>query len=284
MPMITMLGNGNSQRGYFYAALVLSVISIPMLFLTYKNCKEIITPEKEERPSIKDSLMAVVSNKQLLIVISALFILFTGLFQRLGTLVYYCIYDLGRPDLIPVLMTLLSVCMAIGAFIPPIATKYIEKKTLLQMGLTITGLAFASMYFVPYTNTTMIIVLSVIACIPLGFNGIMIFSMTADCIDDNQVKTGLRSDGAIYSFTSLVTKISNALVGVISVAALGMVGYVANAQQTPEAINGINTIVNLIPGILFLIAVIPMCFYKITKERADKNSSILVERHKERAN
>jgi GPH family glycoside/pentoside/hexuronide:cation symporter/probable glucitol transport protein GutA len=63
-----------------------------------------------------------------------------------------------------------------------------------------------------------------------------------------------------------------------------MVGYVANAQQTPEAINGINVVVNLIPGILFLVAIIPMCFYKITKERADKNSSILVERHKERAN
>lgn len=284
MPIIIMLGNGNSQKGYFYAAIVLSLVSMPMLFLTYANCKEVITPEKEERPSVKESLMAVVSNKQLLIVILSLFILFTGLFQRLGTLVYYCIYDLGRPDLIAVLFTLLSVCMAIGSFVPPIAIKYIEKKTLLQIGLAITGLGFAGMYFVPSSNTTMIIVLSVIACIPLGFNSIMIFSMTADCIDDNQVKTGIRSDGAIYSFTSLITKISNALVGLISVSALGMIGYVANAQQTAEAIQGINVIVNLIPGVLFLVAIIPMSFYKITKERADNNSLILAERHKERDN
>jgi GPH family glycoside/pentoside/hexuronide:cation symporter/probable glucitol transport protein GutA len=284
MPIIQVLGGGNNQRGYFYAAIVLSVVSMPMLFLTFKNCKEVITPEKEERPSVKESLHAVVSNKPLLIVFASLFILFTGLFQRLGTLVYYCIYALGRPDLIAVLFTLLSVCMAIGSFIPPIATKYIEKKTLLQIGLTITGLGFGSLYFVPATNVTMIIALSFIACVPLGFNGIMIFSMTADCIDDNQVKTGLRSDGAIYSFTSLITKISNALVGTISVASLGLVGYVANAQQTPEAITGINAIVNLVPGIMFLIAVIPMFFYKITKAKADENSRILIERHNKSGN
>jgi sugar (glycoside-pentoside-hexuronide) transporter len=280
MPLIQILGHGNNQRGYFYAAVVLSVVSMPMLILTFINSKEIITPAKEERPTVKESLKAVVSNKQLLMVFASLFILFTGLFQRLGTLVYYCIYDLHRPDLIAVLFTLLSVCMAIGSFVPPIATKYIEKRTLLQIGLAITGLAFCGIYLVPAANITMIIVLSVVACIPLGFNGIMIFSMTADCIDDNQVKTGLRSDGAIYSFTSLVTKISNALVGTISVVFLGLVGYVANAQQTPQAIHGINFIVNLLPGLMFLAAIIPMFFYKITKERADNNSKVLIERHK----
>ncbi|MBU3101139.1 MFS transporter [Clostridium sp. DSM 17811] len=278
MPLIQILGKGNNQKGYFYASIVLSLISMPMLFITFKNCKEVITPTKAEKPTVKQSLKAAFSNKQLLLVYATLFLLFTGLFERLGTLMYYCIYYLKRPDLIAVLFTLLSVCMAIGSFIPSIATKHIEKSTLLRIGLVTTGISLCGIYLTPETNITMILILSVFACIPLGINGIMIFSMVADCIDDNQLKTGFRSDGSIYSFTSLITKISNALVGALSVTFLGMVGYVAKAQQTAEAVHGINIIVNLLPGIMFLLATIPMSFYGITKIRATKTSEILLER------
>jgi sugar (glycoside-pentoside-hexuronide) transporter len=275
MPLILFLGNGNDQNGYFYASIVLSLISLPMLFITFKNCKEVVIPTKEEKPSIKESLRAVALNKQLLLVFATLFLLFTGLFGRLGTLVYYCMYVLNRPDLIAVFFTTLSVCMAIASFIAPLLEKFLERRTILRIGLSITGLSFIAIYFTPATNTTMLIVLSIIACLPLGLNGIMIFSMTADCIDDNQLKTGVRSDGAIYSFTSLITKISNAIIGSLSLAALGYFGYVANAQQTPEAINGINMVVNLAPGILFLLATIPMFFYGITKAKAFNTSKEL---------
>jgi Na+/melibiose symporter-like transporter len=177
-------------------------------------------------------------------------------------------YVLNRPDLIAVLFTILSACMAVTSLLPPLLEKFPERRTILKIGLSITGLAFIAMYLTPATNVTMLIVCAIIGSLPLGFNGIMIFSMTADCIDDNELKTGVRSDGAIYSFTSLITKISNAIIGSLSLAALGFFGYVANAKQTPEAIDGINIVVNLAPGILFLLATIPMYFYGITKAKA----------------
>ncbi|MBZ5749646.1 MFS transporter [Metabacillus rhizolycopersici] len=100
-------------------------------------------------------------------------------------------------------------------------------------------------------------------------------------IDENQLKTGVRADGAIYSFTSLITKIVSALVGALSATVLGAIDYVAHAKQTPEVVDGINMLVNLGPGILLLLGTIPLYFYHITKTRAMQTSEQLVKRQNE---
>ncbi|WP_419888191.1 MFS transporter [Neobacillus niacini] len=284
MPLITLLGNGNQQNGFFFAAIVLSVVSAPLLYLTFRNCKEVIEPVKEERPTIKDSLKAVSSNKPLMLILANLFTVLVGLFGRIGTLTYYCIYVLHRPDLIAVLFTLLSVCGAVGAISLPFFAKFMEKKTIMILGTTITGLAFIAMYFTPATSISMIIVWTIIASLPIGFASPMVFSMVGDCIDEHQVKTGIRADGAIYSVTSLSTKIASAIVGAAAAAILGAIGYVANAEQTPEVVNGINVLVNLAPGIIFILSTIPMYFYKISKARAMENTEELIRRQSQLLN
>jgi sugar (glycoside-pentoside-hexuronide) transporter len=278
MPLITLLGHGNQQHGFFYAAIVLSIVSAPVLFLTFKNSKEVITPVAEEKPSLKESLKAVGANKPLLLLLVNLFIVLLGVFGRIGTLTYYCIYVLNRPDLIAVSFTILSVCGAIGAFCLPFIAKFFEKKTILILGSTITGLAFILLYFTPATNIPMVIALTIAASLPTGFASPMCFSMVADCIDDYQVKWRVRADGAIYSVTSLSTKIAIALVGAVSAYTLGAIGYVANAKQTTEAINGINMLVNLSPGIIYIVSTVPLYFYKISKSKASENTLELLNR------
>lgn len=281
MPLIQLLGNGDQKQGFFYASIVLSLVSAPLLFLTFKNCKEIITPAKEERPSIKQSLKSVGSNKPLMLILISLFIVLLGLFGRLGTLVYYGIYVLNRPDMVAALFTIFSVCGAIGAFGISFVAKFFEKKTILIAGTIIAGLGWCALYFTPVTNITMVYIWSAISSVPMGFSGLMVFSMVADCIDENQLKTGVRADGAIYSFTSLITKIASALVGALSATVLGAIGYIANAKQTPEVVDGINMLVNLGPGILLILGTIPLYFYHITKARAIQTSEELVKRQTE---
>lgn len=277
MPLITILGKGDNQHGYFYAAIVLSVIAMPMLFLTFKNCKEVVAPMKEERPTIKESLMAVAKNKQLLLVLACLCISLFAVFGRIGLVMYYAIYVVGRPDLIATMFTTLSVAGVVGASILPFVARFFEKKTVLGSGNVLSGIALIALYFTPASNITLIIALTFVACLSMGFSSMM-FSMVADCIDDYQVKSGLRSDGAIYSFTSLTTKIVNAIVGSASVAILGLIGYVANAPQTAETVKGINALVNLAPGLIYLIALIPLFFYTLSKAKAMENTRVLLER------
>lgn len=249
--------------------------------MTFKNCKEVIAPAPMEKPSIKETLKAVSSNIPLLIILANLLIVLMGLFGRLGTIVYYAIYVLNHPDLIAVLFTLLSVCGAIGAIFLPFIAKFSEKKTIMILGTSIAGLAFIATYFTPVTNITMIIVSTIIACLPIGFASPLCFSMVADCIDDYQVKTGKRAHWAISSVFSLFTKVASAIVGAVAASTLGLIGYVANTQQTPEVVDGINMLVNLVTGILFVLSTIPLYFYKISKARATENTKELLRRHSE---
>lgn len=266
IPLVKYLGHGNDSKGFSSAALVLSAVSLPMFFLVFFKCKEVVQLPKHEAPTLKESANAVLTNKPFLLAIINLFFVFTGLFGRLGTVVYYYIYNMQRPDLIGPLMGLFGLCTALGAIIVAFLAKRFEKIHISMVGMLISGLGLIAIFFTPVTNIPVIVALTIISSVPLGFGTPIIFSIVGDCVDYYQLKTGKRADGAIYSAMSLVTKISMTLIGVLAVSALSAVGYVANQPQTPEAIKGINIIVNLVPGICYLISIIPYFFYKLNRE------------------
>lgn len=279
MPLVMALGQGNNQKGFAYASLAISLITLPMFYLVFRNCKEVVQPQKGSHPSIKDSIRAVSLNKPFLLIAIYLFLLFTALFGRLGTVVFYYIYVMGRPDLIAPLMGGFGVCTALGSIVVGVIAKHFEKRTLAIVGVALCGLTCIGIYLVPVTSITAIMILSTIGFIPVGFGAPMIFSMVADSIDYSEWKHGSRADGAIYSVTSLITKISSAIIGGITAVALGWIGYVPNAQQSAETVQGLNMVVNLIPGVIYLIAIIPMCFYGITKAKSQSYANELEERH-----
>ena len=51
---------------------------------------------------------------------------------------------------------------------------------------------------------------------------------------------------------------------------MGATGYVANAQQSASALNGINITTNLIFGILFLCCLIPLSLYPLNEKKNDE--------------
>lgn len=278
MPLISILGQGNNQRGYALTALVLSLISIPMWYMVFRNCKEVVQPPKGEHPTIKQSLLAVFNCKPVLLSMLFLLLMFTGLLGRLAVVVFYYIYVMGRPDLIPVLMMGFGVFTAIGSIIVNFLAKRFEKRTILIVGCMINAFGLIATYLTPATNATMIIIWTIVYAIPVGFCSPMLFSMVADGIDDYEVRFGKRADGAIYSMTSLITKISSALIGGLTAFALSLIGYVPNAQQSAETIHGINIIVNILPAGLYIACIIPLLFYKLSRAKAMENSAELEKR------
>lgn len=59
---------------------------------------------------------------------------------------------------------------------------------------------------------------------------------------------------------------------------MAVFGYVANAQQTAAAMNGINLTVNLIFGIMYLVCLIPLYFYPLNEKRSAEIRARLDER------
>ncbi|HEY0814678.1 MAG TPA: MFS transporter, partial [Pseudonocardia sp.] len=98
-------------------------------------------------------------------------------------------------------------------------------------------------------------------------NGI-VWAMVSDVIDYGQWRTRKRREGITYSMFNFSRKIAQSIAGGLAGFGLSLVGYVANAAQTPGTLLGIKALQTLYPCIAFLIAAaVLLLLYKLTDAR-----------------
>ena len=127
--------------------------------------------------------------------------------------------------------------------------------------------------------------------------------MIVDAIDDFDLKYGYRNDGMAFSFSGMATKIGTALANSIFLLIMGAYGYdsmfglraqleeatdpgviASLTEQISHIQFGIDMCANLLPGIVFLIGIIPLLIYNLDKPGyMDKVRDGLTERNKKKA-
>lgn len=268
-------------RGYMMTAIIYGIIAVPLFWIVAATAKEVIQPKGEpEKFSFKETIGNLVHNKYLMLITLIMICQMTAFMGRIAVTAYYVIYCLGSFTLISLIMTIPSIGGIIGSFFVPFFAKKIGKRNVLAGSMFIQAIGLFVIYLAPFDNITMVLV----GCWIFGLFNVgmpMSLSMLADSVDYMELKTGVRTDGTAYATYGLATKIGNALGGSLGVVALGAFGYVANAEQTVEAMKGINIVVNLIPGILFVVAVALCMLWKMSDKDADDIRKQLTERRKE---
>lgn len=192
----------------------------------------------------------------------------TAFMGRITVCAFYVIYCLGSFTLIALIMTIPSIGAVIGSFFVPMAAKKFGKRNVLMGSMLIQAVGLLVIYFAPFDNMTMVLAgCWIFGLFNVGFP--MTLSMVSDSVDYMELKTGVRTDGTAYATYGLATKIGNALGGSIGVLLLAAFGYVANAEQTASALKGINTVVNLIPAILFVVAALACLLWNMSDKDTD---------------
>ena len=269
------VANGN---GYFMTALVYAIISIPCFLAVFFTSKEQVVPEvTKEKFSLKTTITGLVTNKNLMILLVIMILQMAAWMGRIGVVIYYIMYCLGSFTLIPVIMLAPSVCGIVSSLMVPKVMSKFGKRMTLQIAVTCQGIALLAMYFTPFDNLTLIIIESGL----VGFFNVSFpcsLSLLGDAIDYNEYKTGMRNDGIAYATYGLAQKLGNAIGASVGVLLLASFGYVANAQQTPETLHGINIVVNLIPAIIFFLTAIFAFTWRLKDSEADEVRAKLHER------
>lgn len=269
------VANGN---GYFMTALVYAIISIPCFLAVFFTSKEQVVPEvTKEKFSLKTTITGLVTNKNLMILLVIMILQMAAWMGRIGVVIYYIMYCLGSFTLIPVIMLAPSVCGIVSSLMVPKVMSKFGKRMTLQIAVTCQGIALLAMYFTPFDNLTLIIIESGL----VGFFNVSFpcsLSLLGDAIDYNEYKTGMRNDGIAYATYGLAQKLGNAIGASVGVLLLASFGYVANAQQTPETLHGINIVVNLIPAIIFFLTAIFAFIWRLKDSEADEVRAKLHER------
>jgi sugar (glycoside-pentoside-hexuronide) transporter len=269
MPLIQKLGNGNMREGFFLTALIYSAVSVPLFWLVFKNCKEVITPSEEQKLTLKASFQSVAKNMPLILVYLLGFFTLSAVFGRMGILAYYCKYNLNNTNLFALFMLASGLSTLAGIIAAPAIAKKLGKKMSAIASCLVGATGLLIIYFAGYTNVRMITIGTIIYGL-MGFGLPLLFSMTADCVEYAELKTGVRAEGFIYAGTSLSTKFASAFAASFGMFFIGYFGYVANAEQSARTLQSINIACNLIPAVMLVLAILPMLFYRIDREYYSK--------------
>lgn len=268
-------------HGYMMASLVYGIIAIPLFLIVFFTSKEYVSPvDGNSKFSFKETIGNLIHNKYLMIVTAIMTLQMTAFMGRIAVCAFYVIYCLGSFKMIALIMTIPSIGAVIGSLFVPYMAKKIGKRNVLMYSMLIQSAGLFIIYLAPFDNMAMVLIgCSIFGVFNVGFP--MTLSMVADSVDYMELKTGIRTDGTAYATYGLATKIGNALGGSIGVLLLSAFGYVANTQQTAEALKGINIVVNLIPAILFVVASLLCLLWRMTDEQADDIRIALNKKHEE---
>ena len=268
-------------HGYMMTALIFSIISIPLFLAVFFTSREIVKKSESEEKvkfSFKDTITNLVTNKYLMIVFAIMAVQMTAFMGRIAVTAYYVIYCLGSYTMIATIMTIPSIGAVIGSLFVPWFAKRIGKRNVLMYSMLIQSIGLFIMYLAPFENMKMVILGDCIFGIfNVGFP--MTLSMVADSVDYMELKSGVRTDGTAYATYGLATKLGNAIGGAVGVPLIFYFGYKAGAaDQSVQALSGINSVTNLIPAVLFVIAALLCLLWKMSDQDADKIRVRLAEK------
>ncbi|MBU3876821.1 glycoside-pentoside-hexuronide (GPH):cation symporter [Faecalicatena sp. AGMB00832] len=275
---------GYTAGAYTKVALLFAICALPLFYFVYASCKETVHPPKSAvKVPVSRSIKSVVTNGPLMLIFLIQLIAMTAFFGRMGVVIYYLMYNVQRFDLIAAFMSLPSLFTVVGILLTKNFIIRVGKKKMAAIGYIGAGIALILIFIVGktagYTNIPLLLILHCIYGF-FCFSFPIPMAMVPDAINYEEERKGIRSDGTSYATVSLSTKFGSAFGVSGALLIMGATGYVANAQQSAEALNGINMTTNLVFGIMFLCCLIPLFFYPLNEK---KSTEILESLQKKRA-
>lgn len=284
-PLVELLGGGDELLGFRLTIILFAVLSVVVFWYTFAVTKERVMPKKH-KASIKEDMTALLENTSWLILVCTGIFVVVGLVARFASIAYYTKYYMGDDGQNIFLWmdqtTLIISCgllgQLFGALITPMLVTRFEKHRLMFA----INLFHALLLFFGFTispdNLTLTIIVHTLGIITFGIAITLLFTMYTDCVEYGEWKTGNNSAGLTVSASMFSLKLGSAVGGAIPGFILASFGFVANQNQTPESIEGIRYMFNLLPAVFFLSGAILILFYKIDRKQLTQIESDLTER------
>ncbi len=214
-------------------------------------------------PSLAQSLAALTRNGPLIVAIT----MFTlGMFAftiRQTVAPYYFKYNLGREDLLGLFFLLTMPATLLGLLGVPWLAKRFDKAGGIAIGAAFSAASALGLYFSPYDRLDLVFGFSILGAFGSAPIVVLGWAMIPDTVEYAQWKTGARADGTVYSMASFFQKMGKALGGAGAGVALGRAGFVANQEQSPEALWGILALLALAPAGIMTLLLLTSFFYKL---------------------
>ena len=265
----------------------IGIICVILFLLCFSWTKERVQQiESEENASIKTDLKNLFHNAPwwILVATGLAALLFNAV--RDSVAIYYFrdyvkfLYKMTGTgwDMTTIYFLVGQAANLIGVMLAPsISAKYGKKKTYM-IAILIAGVLSSLFYIIP-NNILWILSLQFLVSLFAGYVLPLLWSMFADIVDHQELLTGRRATGLIFSSSSMSQKLGWALGAALSGWILAWFNYAPDAiTQNPETIFGEKLMISILPAICCVIAFIGMMFYPLSDKKVKEISEELNSR------
>lgn len=261
--MVHWLGGGNEKLGWQLTMIAWGVAASLLFFLTFANTRERIAPPAGQQSNVWQDVRDLAGNRPWVVLFFLALIIMVTITLRTTTAAYYFKYYVGRPDLMAAFVPAYMLSAAVGASLTPVMTRFVDKKKLMIILMSITTVLSAVFFIVPKDQVWLMFALQIGMGLVLGPKSPLAFSMYADTADYNQWRTGRRATAMTFAAATFSQKLGTALAVAVIGSLFTALGYVPNAQQSSGSQAGIVWLMSLIPAAFALLAVVVMLFYNL---------------------
>ena len=222
------VGDGTTQtpRGYLLAVIVCVVIGLPTLFWSSYKVKEVVKPPKHQvKIPMKKQFAAFFQNKYAIIIALSFFMIGFCAYGKMTVMVFYFTYVCNNAALVSIAATLGLVAAIVGSgFVGSWVFSWLKNKgKCLIFCYGLSGLFAVIGYFLTPGSTLWFITFAisqVMHCAGIGHA----YGIVGDTVDVGEYKSGVRVDGFISSFVSLMMKAGGAVGPAVLLAWMGAAG------------------------------------------------------------
>jgi GPH family glycoside/pentoside/hexuronide:cation symporter len=265
-----------SQNRPIFQTIVIIIAILGALFLTFtafgiKERPELL-PEKKEKLTLWKSTKFTLKNRSFLTFVMFNFMITFVVAAILSNLPFYIqdVLNISSESLISALPLLFYVIFTvIGLPIGILLNKnYGNKRTILFLSMIVV----VGLIMVTFANNIILANIS-FAIIGFGFSGqtLLVYTLLADVIDEDELKTGIRREGMYFGTNALITKPAISLSAAVSGLVFFLTAYnqdLHTGESQPEsAIFGIKLLIGLIPALFIAIGILVLWYYPLDAKK-----------------
>jgi sugar (glycoside-pentoside-hexuronide) transporter len=269
-------GGPEAAPGYFWGVVICAAFSAPLFVYSATHIREVVKPSpKQTSIPLKKQFAAFFRNRYAILIALGFFVIGFCAYGRMGIITYYFTYVGGDIGLMSIYGILGMICAIIGSgFLSVWLYNLLQHKGRVMMVSGGVGAAFAYLMYFVRPDNVMFWIFFFISQLFFSSASAMAYGIVGDAADVGEYRTGIRVDGFIASFVSLLMKAGGAVGPAVMLAIIAVQGYVPNQEQNPTVLNTLNICVTVVTGICLTGMVVLFMFYDMN---AKKHSDIRAE-------
>ena len=254
----------NPSYAYFYATAFLSAIAVGVILLSFALTEEHVQVEEETHASLGQMLKMISTNVPFLQAMGGIALFGFASVSVNSSLAYFIQYYMGQDQTVTGNVVFMIQIVQMLSILPwTVASRYMGKRWAWIVGLTTAAAALVVLFLIDRPTMQMVYVLFAVYAAGCGSLAVNFWSIVPDSVEYGEWRTGVRAEGFIFGFVTLVQKVGLAVSSAFVGAYLGWVGYVANQPQTPETLASLKVLITLIAVLGLIASCVVIYFYRL---------------------